>query len=528
MDRPQRPTVRAGVIVLVMLAVVTIAVAGLEAAGVRDASEVYLLAVVATAVLAGAWPAAASAVGAFVIYDLLFVEPRYTLEVGDPQEWLNLILLLLVGLVVGRLAGAERDRAETALAREGEALAMFRISFALASAPGASSALEALSGVVREVVPSTRTWFELGDRVVADSGTGPRPSTALHNVLVRRPGDRPATWTRVHAPVSAPSRSGVTAAQSDADSPDRQRYRVAISAGERSLGSLWLERERSSGPPTAGETRVLSAAADQLGRAVDRDRLAEDASAAEIARRSDALKSALLDSVSHDLRTPLASIRAAAGTLMDPAIDWSDDERRAVAASIDVEADRLNSLVSNLLDMSRIEAGALHPALGVYVLADLVDLAVRRSNVARSGRPVTIDIPADLAPIHVDEVLFGQVLANVLDNVDHYAGTHAPVAIVARDDGPARPLRLTIEDGGPGVPDDALPRLFEKFFRAPRAGEGSRRGTGAGLAVVHGLITAMGGTVQARRSRLGGLAIDLTVPAAAVPDTSGTAAEAPA
>jgi two-component system sensor histidine kinase KdpD len=504
-----RPIARPALIAVAVLALVSLAVAGLERLGVQNASELYLLAVVASGVLAGAWPAVATAIGSFLLYDFLFVEPRNTFIVADPQEWLNLVLLLVVGLLVAHLAGSERDRAETAVAREREALAMFRISFALTSAPRAEGALDALLGVVREVVSCKRAWIELDDRVVADTGTGPGAATAIHDVLARQPNDRPATWTRVHDPSATAGRStspmgGATGAY---------RYRVGIAAGERSMGSLWLERPRASGPPTPAETRVVSAAADQIGRAVDRDRLVDDAASAEVARRSDALKSALLDSVSHDLRTPLTSIRAAAGTLMEPGVEWSGDERRAIAASIDTEADRLNRLVSNLLDMSRIEAGALRPVTAAYVLADLVDGAVRRSRV--SPRPtLTIDVPGDLPPVEVDEMLFGQVLANVLDNAAHYAGPDAPIAISAsRADDPALVL-LRIEDGGPGVPDAALPHLFEKFFRAPQGVEGARRGTGAGLAVVEGLMRSMGGTVSARRSRLGGLAIDLDIPAA--------------
>ena len=492
--------------IVAAVTVVTVVAAIAREAGLHDASPLYLLAVVAVAVVAGTWPAVATAVAGFLTYDLLFVEPRFTLTVDDPQEWLNLLLLLLVGIVVGRLAGRERDRAETAIEREREATAMFRTSFELANGPSTIDALPVIADVLADALRG-RVWIEVSERTIGDSGVGPRPVTAVHAVLSRRPGDQPAVWTRVHAPGSA-SDPAVTAGHG-------ALHRVAISAGDRGLGAIWVERQRADGAPTPGETRLLAAAADQIGRSLERDGLAADAAAAEVARRSDVLKSALLDSVSHDLRTPLAAIRAAAGTLMDPAVERSPTERRAIAAGIDAEAERLNRLVSNLLDMSRIEAGELHPTTSAFVLDDLVEAALRRSALGRARDRVTTDIPADLPPVEVDEVLFDQVLANLFDNVDRHAGAAAAVRIGARSDGPS--VILTVEDGGPGVPDDALPRLFDKFYRAPRHGEGARRGTGAGLAVVRGLVDALDGAVTARRSEMGGLAIDCRLPGAATP-----------
>ena len=503
----RRRTARDLVLIVAAITLVTVIAALAQAAGLHDASPVYLLAVVAVAVVAGTWPAVATAFAGFLTYDLLFVEPRYTLTVDDPQEWLNLLLLLLVGIVVGRLAGRERDRAETATEREREATAMFRTSFELANASSTVEALPVIAGVLATAVRG-RVWLDVAERTLADSGVGSRPVTAVHAVLSRRPGDQPAVWTRVRTPATAAADPTEAAAHGAV-------HRVAISAGERVLGAMWVERRRVDGTPTPGETRLLAAAADQVGRGLERDRLATDAAAAEVARRSDILKSALLDSVSHDLRTPLAAIRAAAGTLMDPAVERSSSERRVIAAGIDAEAERLNRLVTNLLDMSRIEAGELRPTISAFVLDDLVEAALRRSALGRDRDRLTIDIPFDLPPVEVDDVLFDQVLANLLDNVDRHAGSDPFVRIGARADRGL--VVLTVEDSGPGVPDDALSRVFDKFYRAPRVGEGSRRGTGAGLAVVQGLMTALDGGVTARRSALGGLAIDCMVPIAATP-----------
>jgi two-component system sensor histidine kinase KdpD len=220
--------------------------------------------------------------------------------------------------------------------------------------------------------------------------------------------------------------------------------------------------------------------------------------------------------VSHDLRTPLAAVRAAAGTLMDPEIDWPPERRREIAASIDREAEWLNRLVTNLLDMSRIEAGELKPTLEVFELPDLIDGALARSVQDGTAARVTLDLPRNLPPVLADEVFIGQVLANTVDNAVKHGGSDVPIRISARAIGDGV-IRATIEDGGGGVPTESMPRLFEKFFRVPRKGEGSRRGTGIGLSVVRGLVEAMGGHVEARPSSLGGLAIDIDLREARAP-----------
>jgi two-component system sensor histidine kinase KdpD len=495
-------------VVVAALALGASVVAILErVAGFDNGSAAFLLAVVGVAVVRGTGPAVATAIGSFLAYDFLFVEPFYTLTVRDPSEWLNLSLLLIVGIVVGRLAGRERDRAVTAIEGEREALAMFNVSFTLATERDTAAAMPVIARMVRDEIRATRVWVIVGEAVAADTaptGDALPADRSVHSTLRRRPGDEPAEWVRVHARAQTQ-----TSAQPRAESA----YRVAIAAGDHVLGAIWATRPRELGDPDQGETRVMAAAADQIGGSLERRRLLREAMSVEISRRSDALKSALLDSVSHDLRTPLASVRAAAGMLMDPDIEWPADRRREIAASIDHEAEWLNRLVTNLLDMSRVEAGELRPSLAVFPLSDLVAEALARTAVATDGRVVTVDVPQDLPPVLVDEVLIGQVLTNTLDNAAKYGGPGVPIRVSASVTTDRR-VRVTIEDGGGGVPAEYLPRLFEKFYRVPRKGEGSRRGTGIGLAVVRGLIDAMGGQVSARRSSLGGLAVEFDLPIA--------------
>jgi two-component system sensor histidine kinase KdpD len=255
---------------------------------------------------------------------------------------------------------------------------------------------------------------------------------------------------------------------------------------------------------------LLAAAADQMGQALRQDRLAAEARAADVARQADALKSALLQSVSHDLRTPLATIRAAAGTLR-PDSRLSEVDRFESADAIDREVEYLNRLVTNLLDLSRIEAGALRAERDVFELDDLVGRTLERLGPRLAGRP--LDIELDAPPVSVDPVFVDEAVTNAVENAIKYTEPDTPLRIAARrlDE---QFVRLTIEDAGPGVPEDALSRLFEKFYRVPSGPGGSRSGTGIGLAVVRGLIEATGGRADARRSTLGGLAIDLDLPVA--------------
>ena len=248
---------------------------------------------------------------------------------------------------------------------------------------------------------------------------------------------------------------------------------MKIAADDETLGSIWATRSRRDGLPDPEETRLLSLAADQIGLAFKREKLAETANAVEIARQSEALKDALLDSVSHDLRTPLAAIRAAAGSLMDPEVDWTDEQRRAAAQTIDVEADRLNGLVRNLLDMSRIEGGALRPSLEVLDVEDLVRPTVTRLAPTFDGRDVELAFEPDLPPVRADAVHFDEVLTNLLDNAAKYA-PNARVRVAASSSPDGR-VRIRIEDGGHGVPPEIESQLFEKFYRVPR----SRRGVAA-------------------------------------------------
>jgi two-component system, OmpR family, sensor histidine kinase KdpD len=468
--------------------------------GVADASPTYLLAVTGMAVLFGTLPAGVTALASVLVYNFFFTHPRFTLIVADSGQLLNLVLLLAVGVVVGQLAAMQRQRAAVAERRRREAVALFGVSRALATRRDTPTAMRSIVDVLREHARLDSAWVALGDtpareRSVTDDGAHPTSAPPSYAVLQRRPGDEPARWMRVRPPGAHL-----------AGEADPLTFRVPIAAGDQAFGAIWGRRDRANGDPDREETRLLAAAADQIGQALEQDRLRAEATSAELARRSDAAKTALLDSVSHDLRTPLASIRAAAGSLAE-----RQGDAREEALAIDREAERLDRLVGNLLDMSRIEAGNLRTDVEPYALDDLVDGSLRRLRPVLAGRAVAVDIPIDLPYVLTDALLMDQVLANLLEN----AALHAPAAPI-RISATARDERvlLTVEDGGPGVPREALQLVFDKFYRVRQSGTGTRRGSGMGLAVVRGLVEAMGGRVSARSSELGGLAVVVELAAA--------------
>jgi two-component system sensor histidine kinase KdpD len=515
---------RTVVVAMASLAGATLLTAALEnIIGVPNAASVYLVAVVAVALASGLRAAIVVAVVSVLTYDFLFTRPYFTLTIDDPGEWLSVLLLLFVGIVVGQLAALQRLRAEQALAREREARAMFQVTRGLATRSTTADVLPEIAGVLMPNGGMERVWITLGaerqEHAAADSGHGPLPATRIQSVLRRMPGDTPAEWVRVHEPARKDTPGTAAVPQSRA-----RIFRVKISVGERYLGSIWGVRSDRAGEPDRAERRLLAAAADQIGQAIAQDSLAQEAQAAEVARLSDALKSSLLQAVSHDLRTPLATIRAAAGTLR-PDTALGAAERLESAEAIEREVEYLDRLVTNLLDLGRIEAGALRPDVDAFEIEDLVDRTVSRVRARLGGRLLALDLGG--APVEVDPVFVEEALVNALDNAIRYTPAGAIIRLRSADLDDRRYVRLTIEDGGPGVPDEVLPRIFDRFFRAPTAGAASRIGTGIGLAVVRGLIEATGGRAAARRSELGGLAIDLDLPRATLPaalaDASGSA-----
>ncbi|HEU0244301.1 MAG TPA: DUF4118 domain-containing protein [Candidatus Limnocylindrales bacterium] len=512
-----RPGAIASIVALPLVVRVTLVVGTLVAAtaavavlehtvGVADASPLYLIAVVLAAALLGTWGAVATSVVAFLVYDFTFTSPRFTFVVADPAEWLNLLLFLLVAVVLGQVTALLRDRADEADRRARESEALVAISRDIALAGSFEEAAVAVATRLRRDAEMASIRVVLADRPdvpIAETGVPPDDAAGLPWTLVRAAPDGGSDWLRV-VDGSTPPAAGVGGLA--------DRYSVAIGPGDRPVG--WIHATRVAGDPMPGRgaRRLLTLAADQLGIAHRRDELRAEATAAEVARQSDALRGAILDSVSHDLRTPIASIRALAGGLADPATSPDLPTVRATAAEIDAQGARLADLVNGLLDMGRIQAGAVRAELRPYDLRELVETTLRRAAVEPGAPSPVVDVPDDLPPVLADAVLFDGAFGNVIAN----AAAHAPgaAARVTARVAPDAGIVLAVDDAGPGVPDETLSRVFERFYRGAEATPGARRGLGMGLAIAKGFTEAMGGSILASRSELGGLRVELHLLAA--------------
>lgn len=483
-----------------------------QRAHLANISMLYLVAVLATASAFGSGPAVVTAFGAFLTFDWFFVDPAHTLSVADPNEWVTLLLFLATAVVTGQLAAGQRRRAEEAERREREAMVLSDV-VRLMAGPDTAEALRAIAERLRRELGVSGVLIEAvhGDatvRVTAGEADAKRiPVAALPTRFLQegapptaeRSGE-PGRWVRVIPPWHPPQRG-----------PRGDDVRsVPIAAAGRRVGTLLLVRDANAPPFGTEVNRLLAAIAAQLGAAVDRSRLKREATEAEILRRSNEMKSALLNAVSHDLRTPLASILASAGSLRQRDVPWTEQERDEVAESIELEARRLDRIVGNLLDLSRVQAGALHPEKGWYDVGALVDEVVGRLRPLTARHRVIVDVEEDLPPVHLDYVEIDQVLTNLLENAARHTPAGTEVRVAARRSGDE--VVIEVVDRGTGIAPSSLPHLFEPFFRS-----GTPKGTGLGLAVAKGLVEAHGGRIWAENAAQGGARFAFALPLAASP-----------
>ncbi|OLC52375.1 MAG: hypothetical protein AUH85_17285 [Chloroflexi bacterium 13_1_40CM_4_68_4] len=480
------------------------ALIALVPAEVRSAnvSILYLPAVLAVAVRFGRGPAIMASVGAFLLFDFFFLDPRYQFTVGRPDEWVALVLLLFAAAVTGQLAADQRARAQEAEEREREAMVLYDV-VRLMGESDLERALRAVAERLRLELSLAGVALELdqelGPRRIAagdeDALRALRDTFASH-VLAR--GRAPTAterggssrWVRVIPPT-------VTHRANLAVEP---RSIPVLASGARIATLLLLARPQQRFSPA--EDRLLLAAADQLGIAIERNRLRREASEADALRRTDELKSALLDAVSHDLRTPLASILASASSLRQRDVTWTDAEREEFLAAIEEEARRLDRLVGNLLDLSRVEAGTLRPEKAWYDAGALVDDVLGRLRPLTARHSVAVHVPDDLPPVPLDYVEIDQVLSNLVENAAKYAppGSEIEVAVHGEDGS----VRFEVRDHGPGIPRDAERDLFAPFHRIAKRDVRHPSGVGLGLAVSKRLVEAHGGRIWLEHPDTGG------------------------
>ena len=474
-------------------------------ARIANISSLYLVIVLAVAAIFGGGPAIAASVLAVLAFDWFFVNPVGQFTVSDPEEWLALVLFLATAIVTSQLAAAQQRRAVEARRREREATALYTLSSLIVQETEPvrliervidhfADELELLGAAL--YLPGSEGQLE---RQTTFGPAGRAAPTILPSALLTTASDRVAGAAVRESPLRAP-----------AEAVTPPGLIVALRDGSRVLGILWLARRPDAGPLSAEQRRFLETAGQQLGVALERARLQTEATEAAALRRADEMKTALLSAVSHDLRTPLALIKAAAGSLRQTDVPWTDEERDGFAASIEQEVDRLDRIVANLLDLSQIATGTLRMERQRYPLAALVEEVLARLQPLLVSHPVAVEIPEDLPPVPVDYVAIDRVLSNLLENVARHTPPGTTARIAARREG--NRVIITVADNGPGIPSADLPRVFDAFYRGGSRGNGYPRGTGLGLAVARGLVEAHGGTMTVVSPPGGGTTFTLTLP----------------
>lgn len=462
----------------------------------------FLVPMLLASTLGGRLAGVIVAVAAVAVWDWFFIPPLHTATIHYARDLLALIVFILDALLTGQLATVARRRAEDAIRRARTSEALYDLSMALIGSHELTSVLSTLTQRLRETFdlqacvillrgPDETSWHN-----AAESGDIPED---LNIQRSRNVAGILAWVTSTGQPCGLGHRgdSSVHEGQTDpAYHTSRRAEFWPLRVGSRLVGVLELiHRPGTELDPQ--RDRLLTTLVNGAAIALEQERLFKEEQEAALARESDRLKSALLSSVSHDLRTPLAGIKAAASSLLQEDIQWSEEDRRAFAADIDAEADRLAKLVSNLLDLSRIEAGAIRPSREWEDVGELIERVVRRLGPRLPTHSIHVEIESGLPPARFDVIHIEQVLTNLIENAAKYSPDGSPVTVAARSvsipDG-APELHISVTDRGPGIARDEQDRIFDKFYRI--AGSSRRTsGTGMGLAIVKGLVQANGGHV---------------------------------
>ncbi|MFN8505278.1 DUF4118 domain-containing protein [Kouleothrix sp.] len=470
----------------------------------------YLLAVMAVALRYGRGPSILAAVLGVLAFDFFFVRPFLTFVVSDTQYLLTFAALLFVALVVGTLTVRLRQQADAARQRERRTAALYAMSRDLANVREAAQLLRAAVRHLHETFES---------QVVLLLPCGParrlqpwgdvsgwwREDVEQRMVFVPDARDvGVAQWVYDHGQIAG---MGTTTL------PASQALYLPLLGVQGGVGVLGLKPAQPQRVIAPHQRHLLETFANQIALALERAQLADEAQRQRVQAETERLRSTLLSTISHDLRTPLASITGAASVLADQEAMLPPATRQELALAISDEADRLNRLVTNLLDMTRLEAGAVRVVKEWQPLEEVIGTVLQRLEQALRDRPVAVELPPGLTLVPLDGALIGQVLANLLDNAAKYAPPGSPIAISATS-GP-REVLVAVADRGAGIAPGDEQRIFEKFYRGQ--GSAGAAGAGLGLAISHGIITAHGGRIWAENRPGGGTVIRFTLPLEGTP-----------
>jgi two-component system sensor histidine kinase KdpD len=448
---------------------------------------VFLLGVLVSAASFGRGPGVVASLLAVGIFDFFFVPPYYTLAVSDTQYLVTFVVMLLTALTVNTLASRMRQQTASARERESRTAALYRLARELAG----PAVLDAAAATVASVMDGPVAILLPGSDGRLEAAAGDRTlfGAEAHELGV-------AQWVFDRG---QPAGLGTTTL------PAARALYLPLEGAAGTCGVLAVCPPDARRLQDPRQFALLEAIASQVALALERGQLAADAARSRLAAEAEGMRSALLSSVSHDLRTPLAAIHGAATSLRDDDT-LAADVRRELAATIAEESERLNRLVTNLLDMTRLESGTVELRRGWSSLEELVGSALGRLEPVLAGRPVVADVPNDLPLVALDDTLVEQALFNLLENAVKYSPAGSPIEIHVRSSFEA--IRIEVADRGAGVNEGDEERVFEKFAR----GSGDTTGSGLGLAIVRGIAHAHGGDVRAERRPGGGSVFTLVLP----------------
>ncbi|MDB6057242.1 MAG: two-component system sensor histidine kinase KdpD [Verrucomicrobiales bacterium] len=451
--------------------------------GYQSVSLIYLLSVILLGVFVGRGPTlSAAAVSAF-LWNFFFTEPRYTFQINGAADTMMFVTYFVVALAMGQLTSRLRSQQEAEWRREQRSTALYLLTRELAKA---SDFADLLAIIIREVGKN----FDCDVALSLPDETDPAPTPYFASTWMFDDKEQSvATWAWRHR---QPSGKGTDTL------PSANGLHLPLAAGERAMGVLSLRfHEKNPLPPAHRD--LLDAYVRQIALVLDRQRLRDEEHEAKLVERSERLSKTLLDSLSHEMRTPIAAISSAAAGLAEAKQNASPEFQRGMIAEIREGAARLNRVIGNVIEMTRLESGYVKPKLDWCDLRDVIEVVVRDTQKELARHKITVSIRDNVPLVRIDFVLMQQALTNLVLN----AAAHTPAGTVVQISANREKdvVSLSVADNGPGIPNEVLPHIFEKFYRAPNAATG---GIGLGLSIVKGVAEAQGGTVRAENRASGG------------------------
>jgi two-component system, OmpR family, sensor histidine kinase KdpD len=471
--------------------------------GVQSITLVFLMAVLGSAIAWGLWPSLFACLLSALAYNFFFLPPVYTFTIADPENVVALFFFALVAVIVSNLTAATRQQIVSARARAKTTAELYGFSRKLAGIGTLDDLLWATTYQVSSMLKLS-TVLLLPDRehggLTLACGYPPEDRLDEADMAAAR-----WSWDKNYP-----------AGRGSDTLPGGRWLFLPLRTGSGPVGVIGIERDTPGPLLTPDERRLLDALVDQAAVAIERISLARGLAEARVLAETERLRGAVLTSISHDLRTPLASILGTVSSLRSFPDKYEASERNELLATLQDEAERLNRFVGNLLDMTRLEAGAIDSKLDFVDIAEIVGAALERAGSVVSRHRVEVAIAPDLPMVRLDAVLFEQVLFNLLDNAAKYSPPGSRIDLRARTDGDT--VVLEVVDEGPGIPQGDLERIFDKFYRV-QAQDRQRAGTGLGLAICRGFVEAQGGRIDAKnRVDRSGAVLTVRVPAPAVAD----------